>query len=247
MDYRIERLAALAGVRVDTVRFYQAQGLLPRPRRSGRHAVYSDLHLERLRRIRKLKREGLPLGVIRRLLAPDAGSGALRRTLAEARGPRALTREELAAESGVPEDLIAAIEGAGLVEPMEVGARPSYAEADVEMARGALALLREGFPLQDLLGLAIGHADHVRDLVDRAIDLFNRHVRRTRAGAERDPAEVAAAFKRIMPAVLALVAHHFHRTLVARALARLDRQGEGDALKHALQATESARLEVAWH
>jgi DNA-binding transcriptional MerR regulator len=246
MDYRIERLATLAGVRVDTVRFYQAQGLLPRPRRSGRHAVYSDHHLDRLRQIRKLKREGLPLGVIRRLLAPGAAGGALRQTLAEARGPRALTREELAAESGVPEDLIAAIEGAGLVEPMEIGTRPSYAEADVEMARAALALLGEGFPLQDLLGLAIGHAEHVRDLVDRAIDMFNAHVRRDRRDHEREPADVAAAFKRIMPAVMALVAHHFHRTLVARALARLDRQGQDVALKHALQATESARLEVAW-
>ena len=36
MDYRVEALAAAAGISVDTLRFYQARGLLPSPRRVGR-------------------------------------------------------------------------------------------------------------------------------------------------------------------------------------------------------------------
>src|SRR5579875_3048385 len=118
MQYRVEQLAAAAHVRVDTIRFYQAKGLLPRPRRVGRHAVYTDGHLNRLRRIRRLQREGFPLSVIRRLL-----------------GERPLSRSDLAVEAGVPESLIAAVEDAGIVEPLRVGGRPRYGTLDVEMAR----------------------------------------------------------------------------------------------------------------
>ena len=32
MDYRVEEIAARTGLRVDTIRFYQFRGLLPRPR-----------------------------------------------------------------------------------------------------------------------------------------------------------------------------------------------------------------------
>jgi len=247
MEYRVERLAALAGMRVDTVRFYQAQGLLAPPRRAGRHAVYGERHLARLRRIRELQREGFSLAVIRRMLTSgSAAHGALRRAVAAERGTRSISRSELAAESGVPEDLISAVEGAGLVEPLRLGARTTYSDVDLELARAALAVLREGFPLHDLLGLAIGHAEHVRDVVDRAVDLFDRHVRHDGSGTERPADEVVAAFKRLMPSVTALVAHHFHRTLVARALAGLERKGERTALRHALAATASGRLEIAW-
>jgi DNA-binding transcriptional MerR regulator len=248
MQYRVATLAQAAGVGVDTIRFYQSRGLLPAPRRVGRHAVYSGRHLERLRRIRTLQRQGLTLDVIRRLLAPGARPlrAVLRDALSGERGTRALTRAELAAASGVAEDLIAAVEQAGLVEPVRVGARDRYGDVDVELARAALAVLREGFPLQDLLGLAIGHAEHVGELADRAVELFDRHVRRDGQGRERPADEVVAAFRRLMPAVTALVAHHFHRTVVARALRRLERHGETAALEHALAATASGRLEIAW-
>ena len=247
MDYRVEELARAAGVSVDTVRFYQAQRLLAPPRRSGRHAVYSGAHLARLRRIRRLQGDGFPLGVIRRLLGEGGRrvDGALVRALRAEQGPRALTRGQLAAEAGVPEELVKAVEQAGIVEPVRVGARVQYAGADVELARAALRLLSEGLPLADLLALAIHHADSVREVVDRAIELFDRHVRRE-GGKERDPADVVAAFQRLLPAVTSLVAHHFQRTLVARALARLEQQGDDRALKHALAAATAGRLEVTW-
>ena len=53
MEYRVEELARAAGVPVDTLRFYQARGLLPAPRRRGRVAVYDEDHGARLRRIRE--------------------------------------------------------------------------------------------------------------------------------------------------------------------------------------------------
>lgn len=248
MDYRVQALAAAAGVTVDTVRFYQAKGLLERPRRAGKHALYGPRHLERLRRIRQLQGEGFPLAVIARILSPGARrtDAALKRALAEERGDRVLSRAELAAEAGVPEAFIEAIEGAGIVDPLGGRRTEWYRAGDVEFARAALAVLREGFPLQDLIALAIRHVDNVREVADRAIELFDRHIRRDRDGAERGAEEVVDRFKRLLPAITALVAHHFQRTLIARALARLERMGDHAGLKHALDATASGHLEIRW-
>jgi DNA-binding transcriptional MerR regulator len=247
MEYGVEELARAAGVRVDTVRFYQARGLLLPPRRAGRRAIYSGAHLARLRRIRTLQQEGLPLDVIRRVLGERRAAGALARALRAEQGRRSLTRAELASESGVPEALIRAVEEAGILEPVRTGGEVRYTEADLELARAALALLDERLPLPDLLALAIHQAESVREVVDRAIELFDRHVRRDPQGRELAPAAVVEAFRRMLPAVTALVAHHFHRTLVSRALARLERLGDRDGLRHAIAATRDAgRLEVAW-
>src|SRR5580704_5688873 len=68
MSYRVEELAAQADISVDTVRYYQARDLLAPPARSGRVALYSDAHLERLAEIRRLQGRGYSLAVIRRLL-----------------------------------------------------------------------------------------------------------------------------------------------------------------------------------
>jgi DNA-binding transcriptional MerR regulator len=247
MQYGVEELARAAGVTVDTLRYYQAQRLLPPPERAGRRAVYSSRHLERLRRIRRLQSEGLPLAVIRRVLGERPAAGALARALQAERGDRRLTRSQLAAESGVPEPLIRAVEDAGILEPERAGDDVRYTEADVALARTALALLNERLPLPELLALAIHQADATREVVDRAIDLFDRHVRHESTGAERSPELVIDAFRRMLPAVTALVANHFQRTLVSRALARLERVGDQDGLRHALAATRDAgRLEMTW-
>jgi hypothetical protein len=114
------------------------------------------------------------------------------------------------------------------------------------MARAALALLRGGFPLQHLLALAIRHSENIRDVVDQAIQLFDDHVRRDKTGAEREPDDVVTAFHQLLPAVTALVAHHFQRTLVARAIARLEKTGDAAGLRHALRAANTGRLEITW-
>ncbi len=68
MEYRVSEIAEAAGVAVDTVRFYQGRGLLPAPERRGRFAIYTEQHLERLRRIRALLDSGFSLAQIRKLL-----------------------------------------------------------------------------------------------------------------------------------------------------------------------------------
>jgi DNA-binding transcriptional MerR regulator len=67
--YSLTELAGLAGVTPRTVRYYVSQGLLPSPGAVGPGAKYDDGHLDRLRLIRRLQREHLPLAEIRGRLA----------------------------------------------------------------------------------------------------------------------------------------------------------------------------------
>ncbi len=248
MTYGVEDLSSEAGVSIDTIRFYQAQGLLERPKRVGRKAAYGERHLSRLRRIRDLKERGLTLAGIKRVVGPgrsrsDAG---LIGALTEGRGARRFDRAGLAKETGVPEALIEAVERSGLVEPLRDASGEGYDEADVELARAALSVVKEGLPLQDLLSLANDHAAHVRDVADRAASLFDAHVRHDGEGGEVDPEKVVEAFRRLLPAVTSLVAHHFQRTLVARALERLEKHGDASGLEQALEASQSTRLAIRW-
>jgi DNA-binding transcriptional MerR regulator len=66
--YSLTELAGLAGVTPRTVRYYISQGLLRSDGTSGPGAKYDDTHLARLRLIRRLQREHLPLADIRQRL-----------------------------------------------------------------------------------------------------------------------------------------------------------------------------------
>jgi DNA-binding transcriptional MerR regulator len=243
MEYRVEELAAVAGVAVDTIRFYQSQRLLAPPARRGRVVVYDDAHLDRLRRIRDLKRQRLTLEQIRRVLDRPEQQPLLTALVAESRGGQLFTRRELAAAAGVPEPLLFAAESAGLLEPVVLDGEPRFSEADLEMARSGLRILEAGFPMQELLGLAARHRDHVVAICEAAIDLFDAHVRRR---GDPEAESISGAFRALLPQVTILVARHFQRTLVTRALERLEHADEREALEAAVAATESARLEVAW-
>jgi len=251
MEFRVEELAARAGTPVDTLRYYQTRGLLPPPRRAGRVAWYGEAHLQRLLRIRRLAADGFTLGQIARLLADaadsSAGSGSggddeLLGLLRERLGGRRFSRAEFATETGLPEALIASALQAGLVEPLLVNGAECFTEDDVAMAKIGLELLQGGFPLQALLDLAVEHAQHTAGLADRAIALFGEHVRRRGDGAREESGRVAEAFRLLLPQVTRLVALHFQRTLVTRALAKL--AGDDEDLRDALAATGGAKLSV---
>jgi MerR family copper efflux transcriptional regulator len=69
----IGRIAQSAGVAIDTIRFYEREGLLPPPRRrpSG-YREYDQAAVSRLRFIRRAKDLGFTLEEIRELLALSA-------------------------------------------------------------------------------------------------------------------------------------------------------------------------------
>ena len=235
MELRVDQLAERTGTSVDTIRYYQGRGLLPAPVRRGRIALYGPEHVERLDRVKALQAQGLSLAAIGRLLAGEldprdepllaavAGAGA------ERAGP-ALSREQLAERSGIPLGLLQAAEREGLLSPVAGG----YSTADVDAARAGLRLLELGLPLPELLDLARRHHEHVRAVAEEAVSLFDDHVRQPLQQADL-PAEDAAArlveaFSAILPATLAVVSHHFERTLLAVATEHIEHVGGPDEL-----------------
>jgi DNA-binding transcriptional MerR regulator len=249
MTYSLPELVLASGVPVDTVRYYQTLGLLDPPRHEGRSAVYEAAHLDRLRLIRSMSKRGLSLKVIGMLL--KRGSAALESdqvlltAIEEEAAEPSYSRAELAAAIGVPQALLLSVEKAGLAEAQEQeDGTTRYTESDLKAARGALGLLGYGFPLTRLLTLAARHHRAVRRSVDEAIELFDAHVRKREGG--EDPESVARAFKEILPLVTALVAHHFQRLLITRALKRLKKTGDRDALRAAVEVSARTRLGLRW-
>lgn len=119
----VGQLAARAGVRADTIRYYEREGLLPVPQRTGGdHRRYGAADVDRLLFIRGAQRLGLRLAEIRELLAVrDTGTcpcepaaGLLRDHVAEIDkeiGRLALLRAELLS-------MLAAMPGPGCPDPL---------------------------------------------------------------------------------------------------------------------------------
>jgi DNA-binding transcriptional MerR regulator len=231
MKFRVEQLAAACDVSVDTVRYYQSRGLLPQPEREGRVAWYGGAHVERIRRIRDLQGRGLTLAAIGRVVRGELGpaDADLAAAVAAARGlddPEPLTLEAFSAASGVPASLIQAVEREGIRIAREVDGEPRYTSSDIELVRTALTLLEFGLPLGELLGLAREADGALRGLAERAVDLFDDHVRRpirdTSGDAGRVADQTVEAFRELLPAVTELVSRHFRRVLLEAAEERID-------------------------
>lgn len=239
----MDQLAATCDLSVDTVRYYQSRGLLPPPEREGRVAWYGPEHAERLAEIRSLQGKGLTLAAIRRVvsgeLGPadadlaaavavarsgDAGQGA---EASDLRGPvsphedATLDLEGFSRASGVPASLIQAVEREGIRLGRRVDGVERYSAADIEIVRTALRLLEFGLPLADLLALARDADTAMRGLAERAVDLFDEHVRKpirdTAGDDERAAEQMVDAFRELLPAVTTLVSHHFRRVLLETA------------------------------
>jgi DNA-binding transcriptional MerR regulator len=74
---RMRDLVRITGLPRETIHFYLAQGLLPKPLKTGRNtAVYGPEHLDRLQRIKDLQeRHFLPLRAIKAVLDEGAFGG----------------------------------------------------------------------------------------------------------------------------------------------------------------------------
>ena len=265
---RVEELARRAAVRVDTIRYYQSRGLLPAPRRSGRVALYDDEHLRTLERVRSLQAKGFTLATIARVLAGELDAadqalvGALAGEVLQRSGGELLRLEELADRTGVPAGILRAVEQVGLLVPRRVGDKEGYTEDDVSVARAGLVLLEWGLPLGELIDLAREHDTAMRQIAERAVDMFDKFVRtpnhsrndRVEGGdyADVDETEdpeseakahrIVEAFEALLPATATLVSHHFTRVLLATALEHIEHVGSPTELR---AVKDSARAGVA--
>ncbi|MGH2731878.1 MAG: MerR family transcriptional regulator [Actinomycetota bacterium] len=262
MKYRVDELANRCAVSVDTVRFYQARGLLPPPTREGRAAWYSGEHLERLKRIRELKEKGLTLVTIQHLLAGrlNAADQAL---VAELIAPmpdeeassdleESLTPEEFSKRTGVPLALLQAVEAEGLLVPGIHRGEPRYSGSDLAAAQAGLALLEAGIPLNELLALAREYDRAARRTSERAVGLFERYIRdqiRATAPSDEEAADrLVQVFRKLLPATTTLVAHHFRRVLLATAQRQIEERVAEDEPPRGAEGAETGfmgPLEIA--
>lgn len=238
---RVEELALAAEVSVDTIRYYQKQRLLPPPGRDGRLAFYGDEHLSRIARIKELQRRGFTLAVIRRFLAGelDPADEPLAAAVAGAVGAGGGTEElfgveELATRVGVPSSMLDSLLREGLLIPRVVGGEPRFTDDDVTTLTGGLRLLEAGLPLPELFALARHHHAVTREVAAEAVELFDTWVRKplrdSDLPADEKAERLVEAFRTLLPAVTALVAHHFGRILLQVAQEHLESVGDRSEL-----------------
>ncbi len=132
---RIGELGQATGVDIETIRYYEKQGLLPAPARAPNgYRTYGLAHLERLAFIRHCRALDMALAEIKRLLdfvaRPDADCGGINRLIdeqlarvrARLKSMRALEKQLTtlrarcetgltAAECGILHELVAAAHG----------------------------------------------------------------------------------------------------------------------------------------
>lgn len=249
---RVEELARRADVSVDTIRFYQKRRLLPPPRREGRIAWYGPAHVERLARIKDLQRRGFSLVVIRRLLEGelDPADEPLAAAVAAAEGApeELLTADELAARAGVPRELLDTVVKEGLLLPRVDDGDVRFTIADVDVVAAGVRLLDVGLPVPELLALARRHHAATRVTAEEAVALFDAHVRQPLLNSNLDDDaradRLVEAFRVLLPAVSALVSHHFQRVLLQVAQEHLASVGDPTELA-AAEAEARRGLEAA--
>lgn len=100
-----------------------------------------------------------------------------------------------------------------------------FAVGDAEVVRAALDVVAAGVPLAELLELGRRTDAVMRDIAERAVDLFARYVRDPAvgtAGSDEAAAEqMLGALGAMLPATERLIARHFRMLLLAAARERL--------------------------
>ncbi|MER6464401.1 MerR family transcriptional regulator [Streptomyces sp. NPDC048409] len=172
----MEELAGLAGITVRTLRFYRERKLIPPPRREGRIAWYDDHHLARLRTISALLERGHTLNGIAELAeALDQG-----RDVADVLGVEPTEEEPVRL---TPQELAARFEGQVTTENLATALDLGYLGTDgddiVHISRRLLdaseALVREGFPLAEVLAAGRSVREHADALAELFAELVLRH------------------------------------------------------------------------
>lgn len=203
--YTVDELAVASGVPSRTIRFYQFRGVLPRPARHGRVALYDDAHVERLRLVGELQDRGLSLRAVRHLLHQDSSDARLLRSCLGLEKPwsddrpRTVSHDELAQLVGEPPPgTIASLLDLDVVRRERGEASGAYWIPSPGLLRTTLALQESGVAIEtavragDILRRHLGRA--ARELVDHFTKRAGRGFGRSTA-----PDEIGAALDGLRP------------------------------------------------
>lgn len=221
--WRIDDLAQRADITVDTIRYYQREGLLPPPERSGRSNLYGPEHLERLERIRDLQAQRFSLAACRALLSED------RQSLIEGIfgdvGGRRYSLDELVERSGIDADLATDLQSSGLLrDPSEFG-RDSYDGDDLDLLRTMAELHQLGLPRKAVVELGRIYAEGIEATQREIIDLFSTGGRLSWTPEELDEFHAVATVSatQVLPLARRLVDYTHNRTIQRLALGAIER------------------------
>lgn len=215
---RIDDLARETGLTVDTVRYYQREGLLPPGERAGRHRTYGDEHVRRIRRIKELQGRRFSIAAIRAMVTGE-GERIADLFVDEGEDLR-LGLDDLLARSGADPDLAEALREAGVLrDPVDFG-RTTYDGDDLEMMRAMAAMHALGIPIAALRAFGRIYADGVEAIQHRIVDVFV-----TGDPAGLDPGELralqssaASDSTTMLGSMRRLVDYTHHRTIQRLAL-----------------------------
>ena len=221
--WRIDALAQRAELTVDTIRYYQREGLLPPAARHGRTKLYGPEHLERLERIKELQGRRFSLAAIRALLDDDRED--LLEGIFAGGGGRTYTLDELIERAGIDPDLVEALRTSGLLrEPTEYG-RDAYDADDLDLLRTMSEMHRLGIDAKALVEIGRIYAQGIESTQRDVVDLFT-----TGGTLEWNPAELARfqgasaeAAPKILPLVRRIVGYTHHRTIQRLTLSAIER------------------------
>lgn len=248
-DYRVDELAAEAGISVEALRSYQSKGLLPPPRHEGRIAFYGDQHLGRLREILDLKQQGYSLRMISNLLEHPVPVGApvLADAFNEVQEER-LTLREVAARTRVPPSLLRSLEASGILQPRRLDDDRNYTVADVRAVRMLLSLISGGLPIEEFMEVARTQLTASAEVAQGAVDLFFQYVRDPLLGdtdpSEQEAEQLVAALALMLQATTTLISYNFQRRVLNGVQAELERRGATKELGVLQREAKRRRLEV---
>jgi DNA-binding transcriptional MerR regulator len=206
-EFSLDEVAQRSGVSARTIRYYQSEGVLPKPRRDGREARYTPEHLERLELIGELQERGLKLEAIKDLV----GSGS-HRSVSDWLGIDEVLRTSWSNDRRAVMSLAEVHELLGahprrlVGELVDVGLLVREDDGSfVAPSRGLLDLSVRSLDA----GVSIDIAAHAADLLrrrltkaaDDLVELFEAETGKSFAGRGR-PDEVAAALDVLRPIAL---------------------------------------------
>jgi DNA-binding transcriptional MerR regulator len=211
--WRIDALAHETGLTVDTIRYYQRQGLLPPGEREGRHRIYGPEHVRRLRRIKELQARRFSIAAIHAFVSGD--HDRLEGVFADDGEDVRLTLDELLERSGASAELVTVLQEAGILrDPVEFG-RTAYDGDDLEMLRGLAHGVAAGLPLAGVRVLGQIYARGIEDTQRRIVEIFVSGGDVEWGPGELEQLRTAASNEtaRMLPAMRKLVDYTHHRTI----------------------------------
>ncbi|HZQ87456.1 MAG TPA: MerR family transcriptional regulator [Acidimicrobiales bacterium] len=246
--YRVEELAAEAGVSVEVLRSYQSKGLLPPPRHEGRVALYGTTHLDRLKRIRDLKARGHSLRAIASMLSEEP-SAMPRLPDAVLVAGDTLSLVDLADRTRVPPAVLRSLEASGIIRPDTTTGEPRFTSADVRAVKMLLSLIGGGVPMEQFMDVARVQLAANETIAQGAVDLFLRYVREplltSHLSQKEEASRLVASFRLMLQAVSELMAYNFQRIALETLSKELAEQGSRSERAALRRDTARRRPDVA--